>query len=448
MGMPRDVRYALRLGTPFAEASEPSVAVVLFGVVGAGLVLITLLGNSVLPKAHDMSDESAFLTYAHNLLHGQYAKSSDQELGGYLWHGPGLPILLVAPVALHLPIQVIRLIGPAALLASGFLLYRILRPYVGWRVALVGGGILAAFPPFWRLLPQLFTEPVALVCSLIGAWALTRSARPRGWRWSALAGLAFGWVVLTRPEYGYVLLASLVVVAAACALKRYRRAAIPIVISLGVAFAVCIPWLAYTYSLSHRLFYFASSGGDSLYWMTSTLPGDTGDWQSSDDVRTNPHLASLRPLWNTLYAMPQVQRVEKEQTLAVKAIEAHPGVYAEHVLDNLGRMLIDEPFSWQPWSKGRLFFYGLPTLLILALGALGGWRYWRNRRGPPAALGYLLFLSIASLILHLPASADPRMLTLGIPGVIALGLAGLVASRPRVPVIAVGCVARVASNLP
>jgi hypothetical protein len=64
--------------------------------------------------------------------------------------------------------------------------------------------------------------------------------------------------------------------------------------------AVCIPYLVYTYSNAHRIFYWSDSGGSQLYWMASGQSSDLGDWHNSPTVFTDPHLAPHRPFfrWN------------------------------------------------------------------------------------------------------------------------------------------------------
>ena len=79
----------------------------------------------------DPGDESRYLAYATNLTHGFYAltDSSDPQL--YLWHGPGLPTLLAPLVALHLPLEVTRvLVGPTLLFATMVVFHHLVRLYL------------------------------------------------------------------------------------------------------------------------------------------------------------------------------------------------------------------------------------------------------------------------------------------------------------------------------
>ena len=204
---------------------ERRLAVIAFAIVGVVMVAFTLAANNFLSAVHSASDEASYLTYAHNIVEGGYAVAGQQHEGLYLWHTPGLPLLIAPLVWLRVPIEVIRLIGPLCLIASGVLLMVILRRFVRPRVAIAAGLLLCLYPPFWRLLPQLFAEPPALLLGLAGFEALIRYAERRRIGWAMTAGLAFGVMIMFRPEYGYMALAVLILAVLAFARPRWRAVA-------------------------------------------------------------------------------------------------------------------------------------------------------------------------------------------------------------------------------
>ena len=77
--------------------------------------------------------------------------------------GTSLPLLLAPFVWLDAPIELMRVTGPVFLVATAYLLYRMLIPRFGPGLALAGAAAFGLYFPFWRLLPRIFSEPLALL---------------------------------------------------------------------------------------------------------------------------------------------------------------------------------------------------------------------------------------------------------------------------------------------
>jgi 4-amino-4-deoxy-L-arabinose transferase-like glycosyltransferase len=408
-----------------------SVAWAAFACCGAILVALTFLGGHLLTAAHNQSDEPNYLYFAHNLIHGQYAVAADQADGSYLWHGPGLPLVLAPLVAADAGIHSMRLIGPACLLTAGILFSLLLRRWVSGWLALAAGMSLALFPPFLRMLPKLYSEPLALALLTASALALAKSQESGRVRWAVLAGFLAGWMVLTRPDVGWILMVGLVLIAGIAVWRRRRVDALSLV-CVAVATLVCVPWLAYTASLSHKFPYWESSGGESLYWMAA--PTGNGSWESTPSVLTDPHWLAERPLFEHLVSLPQVTRDAHLQHAAIELIRKHPDTYAHHMLDNVSRMVIGGPYSFEATGAGRYLLYAVPDLALLVALLLALW-ILRRRRRPAGITVVSLLVGFAALnfAIHIPVAAYPRMTTLSIPAaltLIALAADGLL-RRPR-----------------
>ncbi|MBV9804256.1 MAG: glycosyltransferase family 39 protein [Solirubrobacterales bacterium] len=402
--------------------AEPRRAMLVgFAILGTFLVALSLLGHGLL--AHPSSDEGAYLAYARNLIHGSYAVASQQggEHGDglYLWHAPGLPLVIAPLVWIGAPISIIRLLGPLCLILAGLLLVRIMRRFVAIEIAIAAGFALCLYEPFWRLLPELFVEPLALVLTLAGFEALLRSYERRSLRWAVAGGLAFGYVVLCREEYGWMLVAVLVLAASASPLRRWRRTMVQLAVCAVTAFGVCVPWLAYTYSKTHVILYWGAASGESLWWMSSPTPGVSGSWMPVPAVYTQPQLRRDRPLFHRLAALSQVDRERTLTRIAERNIEQHPVNYLRHLLDNAERMFLDEPFNFESSGPGPTL-YGLPNILLLLGAAWAAWVLRRTRILYPRLLLPLLLFGALGLVYHLPAAAFPRMTTLSIPSFLVL----------------------------
>jgi len=92
-----------------------------------------------------------------------------------------------------------------------------------------------------------------------------------------LAGFYLGYLALTKIFFGYVLLVGgifsllVLVMEEETPFKKNGFGLFPVP-------DPCLPYLFYTYQLTHKIFYWGDSGGLSLYAMSSPYPGELGDW--------------------------------------------------------------------------------------------------------------------------------------------------------------------------
>jgi 4-amino-4-deoxy-L-arabinose transferase-like glycosyltransferase len=358
-------------------------------------------------------DEEAYIRLANHLAHGYY---TDPALP-HLHFGPGLPIVLAPLVAVHAPLELMRLVGPILLLLSVMLFYEVLRLFMSPYAAFAGSVAFGLYVPFYNLLPTLTSDILGVFLVTAFMYALTRYLREGGWLFLVLSGIALAWLAVARVIFGWVLAASLVIWFATWAIGRSQRSRRVLFVHM-LAFSLCIPWLAYTYSLSHNPFYWGSSGGQQLYWMAAPYPGHLGDWHSSDDVFTDPNLEPDRPEFRKLLPLNEIERDKVLRRDAVKLIEEHPQKYARHVVENLSRMWFSMPYSFTQQKLSTLF-YALPNavLLVALLGSLG--LLWLHRSNLPieaAPMGLLLLLGIAA---QAPLAAYSRMIVPLVPLMVA-----------------------------
>jgi hypothetical protein len=369
----------------------------------------------------DRTDEGLYLAYAERIVHGGYAVR-DLTHVHFLWYGPGLPGLLAPLQAVDASITVSRLIGPLALASSLLVFHRLLRLFVSPNWALGGMLALALYVPLWRLLPRLFTEPLAILLLVTGVLCAVRHLRGDGRWWLAGAGLALGGLVLTRLEFGWVFVASVVVCAAWWLLSRHTIARRSTAVFL-LALVPALPWLLYTHDLTGRFPYWGNSGGLSLYWMASPSSQDLGEPHPADEVFTNPRLVAHRPFFERLARMGPVRADDELRHAARNAITDHPARYARNLAANFGRMFFRVPFSFTQ-SPSKILAYGIPGALLLA-GLLVG-LVLRLRRGHrdielvPAAL-----IGVFGFGVHLVVAGYPRSIAVLVPLFILAATLGL-----------------------
>jgi len=368
------------------------------------------------PDPLPVRDEAPLLGYAHELLEGGYVQD-DAHLRPmrYLWHAPGFPLLLAPLVALDLPLGALRFVGAPLLFGAVLAFYALLRrrmaplPALGWSYG------LGLYGPALALLPELHKDLLALLLVVLAMLGLEPGLRGGSRPALVGAGLALGALALTRGEYGWVLIA----VVAVAAVWWVRRARLTVVgkrlLACGsVGLALCVPWLAYTQAVTGKLLYWGNSAGLSLFWMSPTAPGETGEWHPARHVMRDPALRSERPFFRRLRTLPPLEQDVLLRRRAVENARSDPLRYARNVAANVSRLLFLVPrrYGYPGWVVAGAVVSN--SLLLAAVG----WGAARRRRrarplGPEApAFGLLAVLGVA---IHVPAPATPRMLVPLVP---------------------------------
>lgn len=365
--------------------------------------------------SHLADDERSLLGFAHALVHGHYATLGSLNSEGYLWHGPALPLLLAPMVAAGLPVWAMRLLtGPLLLFVAVVLFERLLALRLRARQALAGAYALGLFVPFGYLLRSIAKEELALVLVIAAMYAITRAFDGGSRRYVLLGGLALAALVYDRLEYGWIAIAMLLAAAVWALLRRRHAAPRRFTAICAIAVAGCVPWLAYTYSVTHRPLYWGNSGGLSLFWTSAPAPDQHGAWHAVHTVFRNPYLAPFRPFFRRVDHLPPLRRDLALQSAAVHNGLAHPLHFAVDVAANAGRMLVAAPLGVHlPW----LLVAGYSACIVVLLGAaaVGIARLLRGpRRLPREAIPFALLLGLGFAI-HLLPTADPRMLMPLIP---------------------------------
>ena len=377
------------------------------------------------PGPDPVRDEPDLLPAASRLLHGHLVPpGGGTSPRAYLWHGPGLVALLSPFVALGLPVTAIRFIEPVLMGAAALLFHRLLRHRLTARASLAWTYALGLYVPFLAVIPEVHKEPLAILLVVAGMLALTRALGRGGGLWSVVAGLSLAALAMVRLEYGWVAILLLGAALAACAVRRNSAVARRLVVVGAVAVAGCVPWLAYTYHLTGKPLYWGTSSGLSLFWMSPTQPGETGQWHEPADVFTDPALAAFRPLFARLRTLDPVASDQALRERAAANIRARPATYARNVAANVTRLFFAVPMRPRLSAVriGANVLFNGP--LLLAVGWAAGVLWPRRGRLPPEAIPIALFAMVA-IAVHVPPSASPRMLLPIVPALVWLvALAG------------------------
>jgi 4-amino-4-deoxy-L-arabinose transferase-like glycosyltransferase len=396
----------------------------------AGLGLLMLAVSVLAPSSLvERSDEQVFLGYAERLTDGDYAREGgpDVEL---LWFGPGLPLLLAPLVALGLPVEALRVLGPLLLTLALVAFHRLLRRYVGAVPALVGTACLGLYFPLYRLLPRLYTEPLAILLLVLAVLAGARGVREGSRSALALSGLCLGGLALTRVEYGTVIAIALAICVATLLLPSWRATARRGAAIFAVALAVCVPWLAYTYDVTGEAFYWGNSGGLSLYWIAPGDPEDLGEPHPVFQVFEDPDLAHHRPFFRSIEHLGPVEHDEALRREATDRIADDPLGYGARVAANFSRLWFRAPLSYESVGPKTLF-YAVPGALLLAALLLSGWRLLRRRARLPRELAPFLLVAAGGFGVHVLAAGYPRSIAPLVPVMVLIVVLTNARSQPK-----------------
>jgi hypothetical protein len=197
----------------------------------------------------------------------------------------------------------------------------------------------------------------------------------------------------------------------------------------AVAGVFCLPWLGYTYHVTHHFPYWGNSGGLSLYWMASPNPKDLGEPHTIDEALKNPDLAGHRNFFTHISHIGPVRADEALRRAATKQIKAHPARYAERLVYNFSRLWFRWPFSYQGFNGPKTLFYAIPGALLLAALILGTARLVRRRLAPPGELLPVMLVATLGFGVHVLAAGYPRSISPLVPELILFAVIGLTAGR-------------------
>lgn len=402
------------------------------------LLLLPFLGLFVLvtfflPEHED--DESGYLEIARNLVHGDYATGRPNALldadPSYpdIWFGPGLPLALVGPVAVHLPLSLLRLTGALFLFIAVIVFFQLARRSMSTKAALLATSALGLYFPFYTTITNLHSEPLAVLFVVVSLYAIARVSENAGHIWLAVGAVGLAGLALTRVDYGWVLTVLLVCLVAWWLLRRSRTAG-QLAAMLALALALCIPWLAYTTVETGRVLQWGNSGALSLYWMSSPYPNDLGDWQRGDWALRDPNLAPHKPFFETLEGLTLAEQNAKLERRAATNIKDHPMKYLKNVVANVSRMFFNAPYSYTEQRLSALY-YALPNAILLGVILFAGFVALRVRRALPKPAAPFAVFGITAFVLHALVAAYPRMLMPIVP-VIVWFAAVVIANHVRV----------------
>jgi 4-amino-4-deoxy-L-arabinose transferase-like glycosyltransferase len=195
-------------------------------------------------------------------------------------------------------------------------------------------------------------------------------------KYMIISGFLIGYIVLTKIAFGWVTLfmlgGSLILWLINRKSVNYRKG----LIIMAIAFATILPYLAYTYSLTGRMFYWSTNSGGSLYWASSPFKDEYGDWKLelkqhgidmgnyNTEGSTDSLVAHHQKEYDEIYKYNSIGQDDAYKKFAVKNIREHPVKYIQNCIYNVGRMFFHYPFSHAVQRPKTLLVFPINGILL------------------------------------------------------------------------------------
>lgn len=380
----------------------------------------------IFPTSGTYGDESRYLTYARYMIDGTLPQTNPEF--DHLGNGPGYSIILIPFIALHTPLICITVLNAVLLYLSIVLLFKTAIKYCSFRksflISLFWGLFINSYVYIDKILPEILAN--FLICLLL--FNLTNAFKSeKSKKYIFLSGFVFGYMALVKPIFGYVLLTLMICTVALWLFNRKVDSYRNTIVILVIALTTTMPYLAHTYKVTGKLFYWSTLGGNNLYWATETDPYEYGSWFPDPGLTVDPnekatHLVNFQEQvklkhekdFEEIYKYHGVQQDEVYRKLAINNIKSHPDKYLINCISNLGRILFNLPYSYKlqsPLTLIRFPFNGILVVLML-FTLVSSFRKWRRIE---YSLRFALMLSAIYLGGSLLGCAETRMFTVIVP---------------------------------
>lgn len=408
------------------------------------LIILYILIILILSKNYFEGDERRYIMYAQNLAKGFYSSPPPYlDLG----NGPGYPIILTPLLLLGLPLFFIKLLNAILYYFSVVFLFKTVRQLVTFKFALIISLIWALYPytfeNIYNILPEVLVS--FLVVLLVHAFFKVFKPNQNDYnlKFIIISGLIFGFLALTKPIFGYVLMFMLAGILILLVINRtslnYKKSLLVLIISL----LTTLPWLAYTYHMTGKLFYWSTYGGNNLYWMSTPYENEYGNYIAFPFNATNlktqffhNHLEEIkknhekdfeeilqskeaRDLYfknGEIVGSPYTGVIQDDilKKIALRNILSHPLKFIQNCISNAGRLMFNYPYSYKLQNPGTLIRFPiggiiLTFILFTLFPAIINWKriYFPVR--------FIFLIAVIYLGGSLLGSADIRMFTVVVP---------------------------------
>jgi len=371
------------------------------------------------PTNGTTGDEGLYLKLGHRLLNGFFSPNRPNiDLG----NGPGYPIILMPFLALNLPLLFITILNAVLYYLSIVFLFKTLKSLVSLKLSFLISIFWAFYINMYEYIPIIYTEVLTVfLITMIGYTLVKAFESKSNKKYIFFTGFLIGYLALTKPIFGYVIMVGLPVSIVMYLIKRSSQNYKKSFLILIIAFTITVPFLIYTYSLTNKAFYWGSSGGNNLYWMSSPDHLEYGSWVEYPVIDKESRMPGSKELLIQnhkkdfkVFDFTTLPRDSAVKAIAIENIKSHPKKFLLNCFCNMGRMLFNFPYSYKlenPLTLLRLPFNGLILVFFLfsIIPAIYNWKKINF------GIRFLILFSLIYLGGSILGSAETRMFSMIVP---------------------------------
>jgi hypothetical protein len=368
-------------------------------------------------------DEARYYAFAKNLLMGFYSPPPPNI---NLWNGPGYPLFLIPFVWFDLPLIIIKLTNAILQYLSIILLFYAIKKYTSRNIAFFFSIFWASYYISYQELFLIMTEPLTSFLSSLIVYLVvceSQSDTPK-WKYSILLALTIGFLTLTKIIFGYVLI-SLIIIYFISNFNKRSKSRYKVTFILFLAMLLNGPYLIYTYNLTGKPFYWGNSGGNSLYWMSTPIEGEFGEWNNNEFTANCGHDNKIpcntdnfsvhhKEEIESILRLPVIEQDDAFKKIAINNIINNPVKYLRNIVSNVSRLFFGIPNSYF-YQREQTIWRILPNSIILSFFIFSLIITVVNYRLIPSEIRLIVGLTMFYLIFSSLVSAYPRQFYVAVP---------------------------------
>jgi len=368
------------------------------------LLLIYLLLAILLSSTTFEGDEGNYVDVAISLSQGSFFSNIERNL----YRGPGYPLALAPLALLRLPWFTAKLLNAFFLFGAIIYFYKTLALWLNENYALIFAFVMGLYPPFMRWVHLIYSENLVflLICGFMFHFCKSQRESKNTWLHFLMSSFFLAYLALTKVLFGYVILVGLLSFLFLYLWKK-REEVKKITYIYLLALIFCLPYLMLTYSLTGKIFYWATSGGNNFYWISTPYDNEWGNYFSDQAVQERPELAQHKMFFDKLAGLSQEEIDSEYNKKAIDNITHYPTKYFRNWTANIGRLLFSYPFSYTQ-QKLSTYFYLFPNMFIVVFFLLSIYPAFLRRKLIPFEIFALLYFNLVAFGGSSLLAADTR----------------------------------------
>ena len=209
------------------------------------IYIVMLYTNMISPDC--IEDECRYISFAENLLNGFYSPPAPNI---NLWSGPGFSIILMPLVSLHADRSILILLNVLISIGVILVMFKTAILFLSQSKALIISLIWSLYYPHYQEIFTVLTEPFSTLLLLSFAYFITKYVHNRIKLAGLYSGIIFGFLVLTKVIFSYVLILLLFILMVFYIFKLNRKLMGQLIYVWIIAFSITLPYQLYTYHLT------------------------------------------------------------------------------------------------------------------------------------------------------------------------------------------------------